>query len=637
MTNPSPLIYFIMGVSGVGKTTIGKLLAHKLKLPFYDGDDFHSTENIQKMTSGKSLTDEDRQEWLSNLNKLARKECVKSGCIIACSALKKSYRSLLEDGLPTSAKWVFLKGSYELISSRLNKRKGHYMPPNLLQSQFDTLEKPENIISFNVENSAETIVDMIIQSASEQADFGLIGLGVMGKSLCRNLANNGVKLSMYNRHLTGLEEKIAHNFKKQHLELQDALVFDQLNKFVASLKPPRKIFLMVNAGPAIDAVIAELIPLLSEKDIIIDGGNSHYDDTAKREQLLNGYNLHYIGVGVSGGEEGALKGPSIMPGGDLGTYKFIQPFLDKIAAKDKNGKACCTYIGPSGSGHFTKMVHNGIEYAEMQLLAELYQIFKTKYQNLGKIGNLLAQTEPNIGSYLLEITIDILQRKEGNEWLIDKILDKAGNKGTGNWTTIASAQLGVPSTLISNALFARYISAFKEERSQIQRKLPLDIVSIDVSDEKILAAYQLARIVNHIQGFILLKEASATYNWTLNLSEIARIWTNGCIIRSNLMEKLVVFLKGENQLIFHPEMIETIKKLKPELSKVVAKSIENNLAVPCLSSAINYLNAVSTANSSANLIQAQRDYFGAHTYQRVDDNSGKFYHTDWLNLTKNGL
>lgn len=630
MNNLDSRIFFIMGVSGVGKTTVGKLLAQNLNIPFFDGDDFHPEYNIKKMASGQSLNDEDRQEWLKSLNKLAREQAQESGCVIACSALKEKYRNLLEDGLNKSPHWIYLEGSFDLISSRLKNRKGHYMPSNLLQSQFDTLETPDNALTFNVENPPEEIVEMIVRKLKNQAEFGLIGLGVMGKSLCRNLASKGVKISMFNRHVSGKEENIASDFKQQHRELENALAFNELNKFVSSLQQPRKIFLMVNAGSAIDAVIEELTPLLSKNDIIIDGGNSHYEDTARRANLLSERDLFFIGCGVSGGEEGALKGPSIMPGGDLQAYDLIKPYLEKIAARDKKGKPCCAYIGKSGSGHFTKMLHNGIEYAEMQLLAELYQIFKTKGNNPDEIAEILSKSEPDTQSYLLEITVDILKKKEGDDWLIHKILDKAGNKGTGNWTTIASAQLGVPSTLIAGSLFARYLSAFKDDRVRVQKILPTELNAIDVTDNHILEAYQLARIINHIQGFKFLKEASETYKWSLNLSEIARIWTNGCIIRSELMEKLVGMLKNGDDLILHTEISSSIKKLKPALSKVVAKCIESNIAVPCLSEAINYLNGISQADSPANLIQAQRDYFGAHTYQRVDDNSGKFHHTEWL-------
>ena len=619
-----------MGVSGVGKTTIGKLLAQELSLPFFDGDDFHSDQNIQKMVAGHSLNDNDRADWLQDLNKLATDHTHKAGCVIACSALKEKYRTLLEKNINQHVQWIFLDGTFELISNRLENRKDHYMPAKLLQTQFDTLETPSKALTFSIESSPEHIVNKIQQHFTPKAEFGLVGLGVMGKSLCRNLASKGVIISMFNRHVEGKEENIAIDFKNEFEELQNALSFDELDKFVNSLEKPRKIFLMVNAGPSIDAVIEKLTPLLSKNDVIIDGGNSHYEDTDKREKLLAKKDIYFVGCGVSGGEEGALKGPSIMPGGNLAAYKLISSYLKKIAAKDKNGEACCTYIGKSGSGHFTKMLHNGVEYAEMQLLAEVYQIFNAKGKNPDEAAEILSHLSKEAQSYLWEITIDILKKKEGDDWLINKILDKAGNKGTGNWTTIASAQLGVPSTLIAGSLFARYLSAFKDDRVSLHKILSSKRSPIDLTEAEVFEAYQLARLVNHIQGFKLLKEASETFNWSLNLSEIARIWTNGCIIRSELMEKLVDILNKESDIIYHTDIIYSIKKLKPSLAKVVAKCVENDIAVHCLSEAINYINAISQAHSSANLIQAQRDYFGAHTYQRMEDKSGKFYHTNWL-------
>ena len=620
-----------MGVSGVGKSTIGNLLADELKVPFFDGDDYHPEANIEKMSSGIPLNDDDRHGWLVKLNELAKEQLKNNSCVIVCSALKEKYRKLLSDGIAKQTNWVHLTGSFETIYNRMNARKDHFMPSDLLRSQFETLEAPLNAIVCNVELSPEEIIKKIKEELMDKSEFGLLGLGVMGKSLCRNLANRGFKISMFNRHVDGIEEHVALNFKNEYDELSSALPFDDLRGFVNSIQKPRKIMLMVNAGKTVDIVINDLLPHLSDGDIIIDGGNSNYNKTKERYDYLKSKNIHFIGTGVSGGEEGALKGPSIMPSGDKEAYKNVQPFLETIAAKDDNDLPCCTYIGPEGSGHFVKMVHNGIEYAEMQLLAEVFFILSAAGKNLDEIADILENWKKTAGSYLMDITVDILRKKEGSDWLVNKILDKAGNKGTGNWTTIATAELGVPSTMIAAALFARYTSFFKEDRVEASKTFRRDKdLNFKISTTDLLNTYQFARIINHYQGLQLIQQASNTYNWNLNLSEIARIWTAGCIIKSELMVELVEVLKSSTSILKHDKIINRIKSLKPSTNKVIAECIFSELPVPCLSESVNFFNSYTTANSSANLIQAQRDYFGAHTYQRIDDPAGKFHHTNWI-------
>ena len=620
-----------MGVSGVGKSTIGNLLADELKVPFFDGDDYHPEANIEKMSSGIPLNDDDRHGWLVKLNELAKEQLKNNSCVIVCSALKEKYRKLLSDGIAKQTNWVHLTGSFETIYNRMNARKDHFMPSDLLKSQFETLEAPLNAIVCNVELSPEEIIKKIKEELMDKSEFGLLGLGVMGKSLCRNLANKGFRISMFNRHVDGIEEHVALNFKNEYDELSSTLPFDDLRGFVNSIQKPRKIMLMVNAGKTVDIVINDLLPHLSDGDIIIDGGNSNYNKTKERYDYLKSKNIHFIGTGVSGGEEGALKGPSIMPSGDKEAYKKVQPFLETIAAKDDNDLPCCTYIGPEGSGHFVKMVHNGIEYAEMQLLAEVFSILSAAGKNPDEIADILENWKKTAGSYLMDITVDILRKKEGSDWLVNKILDKAGNKGTGNWTTIATAELGVPSTMIAAALFARYTSFFKEDRVEASKTFRRDKdLNFKISTTDLLNTYQFARIINHYQGLQLIQQASNTYNWDLNLSEIARIWTAGCIIKSELMVELVEVLKSSTSILKHDKIINRIKSLKPSTNKVIAECIFSELPVPCLSESVNFFNSYTTANSSANLIQAQRDYFGAHTYQRIDDPAGKFHHTNWI-------
>ena len=626
-----------MGVSGSGKSTIGKLLSQELNIPFFDGDDFHPKENIEKMSSGQPLNDKDRQSWLEVLNSLAIKELKKSNCIIVCSALKQKYREILSQNIETQSKWIYLSGSFDLISKRLNNRENHFMPSDLLKSQFDILEEPKGALQVDISLSTNEIIKTIKRDQIETSEFGIFGLGVMGKSICRNLAKRGFKISMYNRHLDDSEVEVAKNFKIQFSELSEAKAFDDITAFVNSLQQPRLILLMVNSGKTVDRVIKNLLPHLSKNDILIDGGNSNYKKTKERFDYLKSKNIHFIGAGVSGGEKGALNGPSIMPSGDKVAYEMVQPYLEAISAKDKNDLPCCTYIGSEGSGHFIKMVHNGIEYVEMQLLAEVTTILEALGQNPDAIADTLGGWKNTASSYLLDITAVILRKKDDDgDWLVKKILDKAGNKGTGNWTTISSTELGVPSTLVATALYSRFISFYKDERLQLNKLFDRTETSeLNLSSMEIFEAYQFARIINHYQGFKLINEASNTYKWNLNLSEIARIWTNGCIIKSTLMQDLVETLKHDANILTNTKLIDCVNQYKLAAKKVVLQSLLSDIATPALSEAVQFLNGITIAYSSANIIQAQRDFFGAHTYKRLDDESGKSYHTIWEKLTNN--
>lgn len=620
-----------MGVSGVGKSTVGNLLSKELRIPYFDGDDFHPKENILKMSKGEPLNDNDRFGWLKTLNKLAKDQLKGNSCVIVCSALKEKYRTILSDEIENNTKWIHLVGSFELISERMKQRSNHFMSIELLKSQFEILEYPKKAIKASINLTPVEIVEAIRKELFDKSEFGLFGLGVMGKSISRNLANNGFNISIFNRHVDGVEENIAVNFKSEYKELASALPFDDIEAFVNSLQKPRKIMLMVNAGKITDMVIENIVPYLSDGDVLIDGGNSNYLKTKERFEYLKSKNIHFIGAGVSGGEEGALKGPSIMPSGDKEVYKMVAPYLNAIAAKDKNGLPCCTYIGSEGSGHFVKMVHNGIEYAEMQLLAEVFQILSSMGGNPNEVATILESWKETANSYLLEITIDILRKKDGDDWLVKKILDKAGNKGTGNWATIATAELGVPSSLIASALFARYTSFYKEDRVILNEIFDdNNSKKMNLSVENVFKAYQFARIINHYQGFKLISQASKNYDWELNLSEIARIWTSGCIIKSSLMEELVAVFKETDNLLINEKIVQQLKALKPATNKLVSQCVLNEIAIPCFSEAVIFFNGYTTANSPANLIQAQRDYFGAHTYQRIDDESREFHHTNWI-------
>jgi 6-phosphogluconate dehydrogenase len=452
----------------------------------------------------------------------------------------------------------------------------------------------------------------------------------MGKNLALNIAGKGHPLSVYNRP-DDSEAHIVQSFLADNTSLKNLSGYTDLSEFIQSLKPPRQIFLMIKAGPAIDQVIETLLPLISEGDIIIDGGNSHFDDTNRRCKYLAEKGLHFIGCGVSGGEEGALRGPSLMPGGTYDSYAIVAPVLESIAARDGRGKPCCAYIGTEGTGHFIKMVHNGIEYVEMQLLSELYALL-SKTMGYEAIADLFATwNKGDLSSYLLEITVDILRKKEGDSYLLDHVLDKAGNKGTGSWSSIAALEIGSANTMMSAAVFARYISSFKDDRQKLAKHAKTNGSTQPIEIHSLEKAYRLARIINHQQGFALMQQASTSYDWNLNLSEIARVWTNGCIIRSGLMTYLVDIFRMYDGIFAHKATLSTVSSCEPDLIKILQIGLSNRIALGAFSAAHNYWIAMTTGTLAANLIQAQRDYFGAHTYQRTDAASDQFFHTNWAN------
>ena len=629
------MIYIIIGVSGSGKTSVGSMLANHLSIPFYDGDDYHPTTNIEKLSKGLALTDDDRHPWLVILAEKIEQWNATGDAVLACSALKESYRQILSSIPNDRLTWITLLANKSVIENRLRNRKNHFFNPTLLDSQFETFEAPTYGVHIDAGLELDAIIKVVIQKTSNKSTLGLIGLGVMGKSLARNIAGHGFSLSVYNRHVPGKEEKVAANFAKEYSELP-LTGFDDIDKFLASCSSPRIIILMVNAGQAVDSVLENLSERLDAGDIIIDGGNSLYSDTINRQNSLAEKNLEFFGLGVSGGEEGALKGPSLMPGGNPEAYALISPILDAIAAKDVNGAPCCGYVGRGGAGHFTKMVHNGLEYAEMQLLAEVYFVMRF-YSGLSLVGireEFQLWKEAGLGSYLLDITIDILAVKEGERYLLDQILDKASNKGTGSWTIEAAAKLGMPLSTISEALSARFLSSKKKERIAAEKLFEsTEDASFELPKDEIKEAYAMARRINHAIGFDLLAQASQEYKWDLNLAEIARIWTNGCIIRSSLMEEISAYTQlKEYSLLAEPQYAQKLRDGKLALKRFVASAVLAEAPVPVFSAALNYFLQYKTANSSANLIQAQRDYFGAHTYQRIEEGDESFYHSEWQNL-----
>ena len=470
-------------------------------------------------------------------------------------------------------------------------------------------------------------------------DIGLIGLSVMGENLAMNIESRGFSVCVYNRHSDVVDRFLAGRAKG--LDFKGAYSLEEL---VQSLSSPRKVMLMIKAGKPVDDMIEKLIPLMSEGDVIIDGGNSHFEDSIRRTALCESKGMLFVGTGVSGGEEGALKGPSIMPGGSEKAWPLIKPVFQAIAAKVEGEIPCCEWVGPGGAGHFVKMVHNGIEYGDMQLICEAYQIMKVQ---LGMTPDAISGVfkEWNKGvldSYLVEITGDILAYKdEDGSALVDKILDTAGQKGTGKWTSIAALHEGIPLTLISEAVFARCLSALKEERvraSAILEGPEADAATKpgdpqrDGSIEDIRKALYASKIISYAQGFSLMRAASQTYDWKLDPGSIALLWRGGCIIRSkfliNIKEAFDANADLEN-LMLDDFFRNALSGCQEGWRKVIASAVLSGIPVPTFSSALSYYDGYRSEQLPANLLQAQRDYFGAHTYERTDKPRGEFFHTNW--------
>ncbi len=603
---------------------------------FRDADEFHPQANIEKMKNGIALNDEDRLPWLQNIHNHLCNNNDEMPIIITCSALKQKYRDVLAKDIEDCVEWIHLQADKEVILKRMAERENHFMPSSLLDSQLETYEAPQKGIVINANQSLEKIVNFINRYFMNKSDIGLIGLGVMGTSLCRNIASKGHGLSIYNRRVEGKEEDIAKKAVDAYPELFNALPFEDLNGFVQSLNRPRRIMLMVNAGEAVDDIINQLVPLVEKGDVLIDCGNSHYLDTERRSKELENKSLHYLGMGVSGGEEGALLGPAMMPGGNEDAYGQVENIFKSIAANNLHGESCCNFIGRGGAGHFVKMVHNGIEYAEMQLIAETFEIL-SKINGLADefIADIFSDWYDNspLTNYLLGITKDILRYKEGEKLLIHKILDNAGNKGTGGWTTQTACDLGIAIPSITSALFARYQSTLIDERKELSSRYKIPISQIGISIEKIKSAYQLCRIINHHQGFEMIKAASNKYNWNIDFVQLSTTWTAGCIIRSSLMEDIRGGFKKEDTSILKMDFAkDAINTSLSALMEVYGEAAKSFLPIPTLAANVEYFKYSISQRSSAYIIQAQRDYFGAHTYKRVDDPSGKSYHTKWTNL-----
>ena len=467
-----------------------------------------------------------------------------------------------------------------------------------------------------------------------QANFGVVGMAVMGKNLALNVESRGYTVALFNRTTAKTEEVVAEHPDKNFV------LTKTIEEFVAAIEKPRRIMLMVQAGPATDATIQALLPHLDKGDILIDGGNTHFPDTMRRNAELADSGINFIGTGVSGGEKGALEGPSIMPGGQKEAYDLIAPIFEQIAGKaPQDGKPCVAYMGPNGAGHYVKMVHNGIEYGDMQLIAESYDLLKRVLGlDNAEIQSILEEwNEGELDSYLIEITKEVLKRKDDqgtNGYIVDKILDKAGNKGTGKWTSQSSLDLGVPLPLITESVFARFISTYKDERVKASSILSGPEVKFtgDKAEivEKIRQALYFSKIMSYAQGFAQLRQASKEYDWDLPYGTIAQIWRAGCIIRAEFLQNITdAFDKDADleNLLLDEYFIDITKRYQAAVRDVVSLAVQAGIPVPTFTSAISYYDSYRSANLPANLIQAQRDYFGAHTYERTDMDG--IFHYDW--------
>lgn len=464
--------------------------------------------------------------------------------------------------------------------------------------------------------------------------IGVVGMAVMGKNLALNIESRGYSVAIYNRTGSKTEKVVADHPDKNLVPSYT------IEDFVNSLETPRRIILMVKAGAPTDATIKSLLPHLDKGDVLIDGGNTFFQETMRRNEELDNSGINFIGMGVSGGEKGALEGPSLMPGGQKEAYDLVEPILKKIAAKAEDGEACVTYVGPNGAGHYVKMVHNGIEYGDMELIAESYNLMRNL---LGLSNDEISDVfnewkDGELKSYLIDITADILTRKDDLDTgkpIVDVILDRAGNKGTGKWSSQSALELGVPQSLITESVYARYISAMKDERVAASQVLPnpeFDLGDVNKKElvEKIRRALYFSKIMSYAQGFEQLRVASENYNWNLNYGDMAKIWREGCIIRAQFLQKITDAYEKNPELknlMLDDYFKKIVEEYQNDVRDIAALAIKAGVACPGFSSAITYYDQYRSAHLPANIIQAQRDYFGAHTYERTDREG--IYHYEW--------
>ncbi len=617
----------VMGVSGSGKSTVGRMVAQRLDWPFYDGDDFHSPENIARMAAGVPLKDEDRAGWLATMAAFVE-EKTRAGenGVIACSALKVAYREVLRRFDRKQIQFAYLKGSYEVILERMKRRGEHFMRPEMLRSQFDDLEEPWGILTIDISLPQDKIVQKIVEQLMENKySLGILGLGVMGRSLAQNFARNGFA-------------PIGFDLNPHLPEGFDVRVTTSLEEMAAALTPPRTFFLMVPAGAPVDAAIASLKPYMGKGDLVIDGGNSYFADTERRVKELEQDGFRFIGMGVSGGESGALWGPSMMPGGSKEAWPRVKEMFEAIAARaPEDGEPCVGWMGAGGSGHYVKMVHNGIEYGDMQLIAEVYDLLHrgAGLPNAELADIFAAWNDRELRSYLIEITANILTRvdEETGQPLVDVILDEAAQKGTGKWTSQTALDTGAAIPTINAAVESRLISALKAERVIASKtlgsakKFTGDVKALVSACEQALYA---SKITSYAQGIALLKMASKEYGWDLEISRIVPVWRAGCIIRASLLSDITKAYRSNPDLpnlLLDEAFTRAVLDREAAWREVVRTAVGLGIPMLATSASLAYFDAYRSAVLPANLTQAQRDYFGAHTYRRID-REGSF-HTRW--------
>lgn len=648
----------VMGVSGCGKSHIGHLLAQQLSYSFFDGDDFHPQNNVDKMRQGIPLTDEDRVDWLHTLNRLFTDN---ESVVIACSALKPEYRDILRKN-NEDLTIVYLQGDFDTIWQRHQKRDNHWFNGKLmLESQFDTLIEPlpNEAIFIDIKPSVETVLHTIQQKlkqgilmpnspSSNHNHIAMIGLGVMGKSLTLNLLDNQFNVAGFD---INKDHLMVTTKEAELLNKGTFLACDSLTGLLSTLKSPRVIALSIPAGNIVEQVIDDLLKVgLEPQDIVIDTGNSLWTDTIAREQKYQGQ-LQFFSTAVSGGEQGARFGPALMASGSAEAWQSIKPMWNAIAAKVDSdglpvpplhdGEPCATYTGPSGSGHFVKMVHNGIEYADMQLICEVYHYLRDAIElTPSQIGDIFTQWNQGVlNSYLIEITADILKQQDFSTEhpLVDMILDKAGQKGTGTWTAINSLEIGCPTPTIAQSVYARSLSSLKARRligAQClkARTQPVDKTDLSTLINELHDALYCAKLCAYAQGFDLMNATSMQQNWSLNFVDIAKGWRAGCIIRATFLQDIANAYQQTptlDNLLFAKHFAQQLENRQLSWRKTVSNSSLHGIPMPGISSALSYFDSMRCETLPANLLQAQRDFFGSHTYSRIDQPESEKYHVEW--------